>query len=73
MQFSGSRSQRMFCTNMFDTMHVVCTDLLCAVCIGVLSVEFSTVDEGLGRSMFWKPLCLLSTPRGLAITNYQLP
>ena len=24
-------------------MHVVCTDLLCVVCIGLLSVEFSTV------------------------------
>ena len=25
-------------------MHVVCTDLLCVVCIGLLSVEFSTVN-----------------------------
>ena len=53
-------------------MHVVCTDLLCVVCIGLLSVEFSTVNTGLGRPIFLKPLCLLSTPQGLAITNYQL-
>ena len=45
-------------------MHVVCTDLLCVVGIGLLSAEFSTVDTGLGRPMFWKPLCLLSTPEG---------
>ena len=57
----------MLCSNGFDTMHVVCTDLLCVVCI-----EFSTVNTGLGRPMFWKPLCLLSTPEGLATTNYQL-
>ena len=54
-------------------MHAVCTDLLCVVCIGLLSVEFSTVDTELGRSMFWKPLCLLSsTPEGLATTSCQL-
>ena len=51
-------------------MHVVCTDLLCVVCIGLLSVEFSTVNTGLGRPMFWKPLC--PAPEGLAIKNYQL-
>ena len=62
----------MFCTDVFDSMHVVCTDLLCVVCIGLLSVEFSTVNTGLGMPMFWKPLCLLSTPEGLATTNYQL-
>ena len=62
----------MFCSDGFDTTHVVCTDLLCVVCIGLLSVEFSTVDTGLGRSMFWKPLCLLSTAEGLATTNCQL-
>ena len=61
----------MFCTNGFDTMHVVCTDLLCVACIGLLSAEFSTVNTGLGRLMFCKPLCLLSTPKGLATTNYQ--
>ena len=61
----------MTCSNRFDTMHVVCTDLLCVVCIG-LSVEFSTVNTGLSRPMFWKPLCLLSTPESLATTNYQL-
>ena len=26
-------------------MHVVCTDLPCVVCIGLLSVEFSTVNR----------------------------
>ena len=52
----------MFCGNGFDTMHVVCTDLLCVACIGLLSAGFSTVNTGLGRPMFWKPLCLLSTP-----------
>ena len=50
-----SSSQQMFFSNGFNTMHVVCTDLLCAVCIGLLSVEFSTVNTRLGRSMFWKP------------------
>ena len=72
MQFSGSSSRRMFCSNGFDTMHVVCTDLMCVACIGLSSVEFSTVNTGLGRPTFWKPLCLLSTPEGLATTNYQL-
>ena len=47
----------MFCSNGFDTMHAVCTDLLCVVCIGLLSAEFSTVNTGLGRPMFWK-LCV---------------
>ena len=37
-------------------MHVVCTDLLCGACIGLLSAEFSTVNTGLGRPMFWKPV-----------------
>ena len=62
----------MFCSNGFDTRHDVYTDLLCVVCIGLLPVEFSTLNTGLGRPMFWKPLCLLSTPEGLATTNYQL-
>ena len=35
----------MFCSNGFDTMHVVCTDLLCVACIGLLSPEFSTVNS----------------------------
>ena len=52
----------MFSSNGFDTIHVVCTDLLCVVCIGLLCAEFSTVSTGLGRPMFWKLLCLLSTP-----------
>ena len=59
----------MFCSNGFDTMHVVCTGLLCVVCIGLLSAEFSTVITELGRPMLWKPL---STPEGLATSNYQL-
>ena len=52
----------MFWSNGFDTMHVVCTDLLC---IGLLSAEFSTVNTGLGRPMFWKPLCLLGVVLGV--------
>ena len=39
----------MFCDG-FDTMHVVCTDLLCVACIGLLSAEFSPVNTGLGRT-----------------------
>ena len=42
-------------SNGFDTMHVVCTDWSCVVCIG-LSAEFSAVNTGLGRPMFWKPV-----------------
>ena len=37
----------MFCGDGFDTMHVVSTDLLCVVCIGLLSAEFSTVNAGI--------------------------
>ena len=62
MQFSKSSSRRMFCSNGFDIMHVVCTDLLCVACIGLLSAELLTVNTGLGRPMFWKRLCLLRTP-----------
>ena len=65
-------SRRMFCSNGFDTMHVVWTDLLCVVCIGLLPAEFSNGNTGLGRPMFWKPPCLLSTPEGLATISYQL-
>ena len=61
----------MFCTDGFDTIHVVCTDLLCVAFIGLLSAEFSAVNRGLGRLTFWKPLCLLSTPEVFATTNYQ--
>ena len=56
MQFSGSSSRRMFFSNGFDTTHVVCTDLLCVVCIGLLSAEFSTLNTGLNRPMIWKPV-----------------
>ena len=65
MQFSGSSGQRMFCSDGFDTMHLVCTDLLCVACIGLLPAEFSTVNTGLGRPV-------LRTHEGLADTNYQL-
>ena len=44
----GSSSLPMFFSDGFDTMHVVCTDLLCVACIGLLSAEFSTVKTGLG-------------------------
>ena len=57
----------MFCSKRFHTMHIVCIDLLCVVCIGLLFAEFSTMNTGLGR-----PMCLLSTLEGLATTNYQL-
>ena len=52
MQFSGSNSERMFCSDGFNTMHVVCTDSLCVVCIRLLSAEFSTVNTGLSGPMF---------------------
>ena len=72
VQFSGFSIWQMFCSKGFDTRHVLCTDLPCAVCIGLLTAELSTVNTGLGRPMFWKPLCLLNTPEVLATTNYQL-
>ena len=72
MQFSESSSRQLCCSDGFHTMHVVCIDLLCVVCSGLLSAEFSTVNTELGKLMFWKPLCLLSAPEGLATTNYQL-
>ena len=50
---------------------MLCVQIYCVLCIGLLSVEFSTVNTGLGRPMFWKPLRLLSMPEGLASTNYQ--
>ena len=46
--------------------------IYCVVCIGLLSAEFSSVNTGLGRPMFWKPMCLLSTPEGLAATIVTL-
>ena len=52
MQISESSSRQLYYSNGFDAMHVVCTDLLCVVCIGLLSAEFSTVNTGLGRPMF---------------------
>ena len=65
-------SRRMFCSDGFDTVHVVCADLLCVVCIGLLFADFSTVNTGVGRPMFWKPLCLSSTPERLAINLHRL-
>ena len=72
VQFSESGSRRMFCSNGFDAMHIVCTYLLGVACIGLLSAKFSTVNTGLGGPMLSKPLCLLSTFEGLATRNYQL-
>ena len=45
--------------------------MLCVVCIGLLSAEFSTGTTGLGRPMFWKPLCLLNAPESPDSTNDQ--
>ena len=52
---------------------MLCVHINCVlhVCIGLLCTDFSTVNTRLGRPMLWKPLCLLSTPEGLATTNYQ--
>ena len=50
----------------------VTVQIYCVVCIRLLSAEFSTVNTRLGGPMFWKPLCLVSTPEGLATTKYQL-
>ena len=47
MQFSRSSGREMPWSNGLDTMHVVRTDLLSIVCIGLLSAEFSTVNTGL--------------------------
>ena len=95
----------MFCSNGFDTMHVVCTDLFIlffhfSIFLSrpfeararlslrerldawieaslrfeekITFAEESAVNKGLGTPMFWKPLCLWSTPEGLDTTNYQL-
>ena len=48
VQFSGSSSRQCSAVMGFDTIHVMCTDLLCVVCIGLLAAEFSTVDTGMG-------------------------
>ena len=40
---------------------ILCVQITVCCCIGLLSVEFLTVNTGLGRPMFWKPLRLLST------------
>ena len=54
------------------TLCMLCVQIYCVVCIGLLYAEFSTVNTGLGRPMFWKLLCLLSTHEGLAAANYLL-
>ena len=61
VQFIGSSSPRMFCSNGL-TRCMLCVQIYCVVSSGLLSVEFSTVNTGLGRPIFLKPLCLLSTP-----------
>ena len=53
-------------------MHVVCTDSLFVVCVGLLSAEFSTVNTGLSRPNFWKPFCLMSAPEDLATINFHI-
>ena len=53
------------------TTCMLCVQIYCVVCIGLLSVELSTVNTGFRMPMLWKPLCLLSTLEGLAATNYQ--
>ena len=58
MQFSGSGSSRMFCSDGFDTMHAVCTDLLYVVCIGLLAAEFSTVNKGVWVGLCFGNLCV---------------
>ena len=46
MQFSTSSGDG------FNNMHVMFTDLLCVVCIELLSVEFSTVNTGLSGKTY---------------------
>ena len=51
---------------------MLCVQIYCELRVfGLLSDELSTVNTGLGRSMFWKRLSLLNTPEGMATTNYQ--
>ena len=50
---------------------MLCVQIYCVLCV-LLSAEFSTVNTGLGRAILWKPLCLLNTPEGLAITYHKL-
>ena len=65
----------MFCSSWFYTMHVVCKNLLCVVCIGLLPAEFFTVNTGLGKPTYvfhWKAQGLnrfLQTNNSLA-TNF---
>ena len=50
MQVSRSSGQRV--KGLTPYMLCDCTDLLCVECIGLLSVEFSTVNTGLCSPMF---------------------
>ena len=45
VQFSGSSSRGIFCSNGFDTIHVMCTDLLCVAFIGLLLVCKKALGE----------------------------
>ena len=68
-------TEKYFCSNCSAVMGLTPCMLYVQIylmCIGLLAAEFLTVNTGLGRPMFWKPLCLLSTPEGLATTNCQL-
>ena len=51
---------------------MLCVQVCCVLCIGLLTAELSTVNTGWGRPMLWKPLCLLSTPEGLATTTINI-
>ena len=59
VRFSKSSSPRMLCSNGIETMLVVCTDLLCVVCIGLLSAVNSQlriqdwVCLGFGKLQTW--------------------
>ena len=35
---------------------MLCVQVYCVLCIGLLSAEISTVNTGLGRPMLWKPV-----------------
>ena len=47
-------------------------EAICVTQVCVFYIIDLTVNTGLNRPMFWKPLCLLSTPEGLDTINYQL-
>ena len=57
---------------------MLCVQIYCVLCVldyYLLNSQLCIQDRvGLcfGRPMFWKSLCLLSTPESLATTSYQL-